>query len=351
MPDEIVLSGMVGPQDDGHQPGRSPSPDEAADQALGGRNCAVVELPSSGVRHPQNRASAQLNRHKHCRASYRCSRLGRCAPKRCGPWPYCHRPWPWRQGPWPWRRQSCQVRWSQRPRARRLGRLTRFGRDTLAAVYETARLTFAVRRAELLRRAAGAGLRGSRADVVGRSGRTGSVAATLAWPANDRCAVAGDPSCAAITATAGMQLTTTASPASTETPVRKRTSSSQAYAAARIPASQTPMALATGIATPIETGCQNHISVSPGAGASHGLCRPAYGHSGKARNQTRVCVMSICPSSWCACRAGPSDRLHRGAEPEIDGAILPAHTSTGHGRANRPSSTGPRAGVQNCVGG
>jgi hypothetical protein len=102
----------------------------------------------------------------------------------------------------------------------------RLARGTLAAMYEAVLLTFTARRPELVRRATGAGVRGSRADVAGLGGRAGSGAA-VAGIANDRWAAAGDPPCAAMSATTVTQPTTAANAASTNTPVRKRTSSSQ----------------------------------------------------------------------------------------------------------------------------
>jgi hypothetical protein len=100
----------------------------------------------------------------------------------------------------------------------------RFGCGAMVAML----LRFPVRLAEPARRVAGAGRRGSRGDVVGRVRRTGrGGTAGLAWSANDRCTAAGDPPCAAMTAAPVAQPTMAAAPASTKTPVRKRTSSSQ----------------------------------------------------------------------------------------------------------------------------
>lgn len=86
-----------------------------------------------------------------------------------------------------------------------------------------------VQLAEPARRAAGAAWRGWGGRAAGRGGRPGKGGtARLAWPASDRCTAAGDPPCAATIATAVAQPAMAADPASTKTPVRKRTSSSQA---------------------------------------------------------------------------------------------------------------------------
>jgi len=72
---DIVLSGMVGPQDDGYQPGRSPSPDEAAAYhrpqieafaTAGADMVSALTLTSTGEAIGIVRAcSRRLLRHRH----------------------------------------------------------------------------------------------------------------------------------------------------------------------------------------------------------------------------------------------------------------------------------------------
>jgi len=96
------------------------------------------------------------------------------------------------------------------------------GRGPLKAMQEAVLLGLPVAAAEPARRAPGAAGR----RCGGRTGKGGTPG--RARPASDRCATAGDPPCAATIATAVAQPAMAAAPASTKTPVRKRTSSSQA---------------------------------------------------------------------------------------------------------------------------